>query len=410
MKTPYLLVLALLLLAAAPPANAGKIYYTDRGAGLVQRADLDGTNIETLATLPGSNLRGIVINLPEGKIYFCDNDGDVIYRANLDGTNRVAIIDTGLGFPADITLEPVSQKLYWCDRNNGRIERANLDGSGRETVIDTDQPYYLDLDAGSGKVYWGHFSNGTIFRANITDGSNLETVVSGLTTVRQVKLDRDAGYLYWCDRNAIPSRVQRRLIAGGPVEDLYRGLDTPHGMTLDIPAGKIYWVDTGTNNRPGSIGARSLCRGDMDGSGPIEVLINLTQPWDVVVDPTIANYTDWRKRHLPTDATLDRKEDDYNGDQIPNGIQYALGDFPVMGNNPPSLEYSVRNGTTDLHDLRVELSTDLETWHHNDDGGGAVSHDELAPSLPGAPYQIIRTSILPPFDASRRLYLRIALP
>lgn len=400
-----------LVLIATVTAKAGKIYYTDRGAGLVQRADLDGTNIETLVTLPGSNLRGIVLNLPEDKMYFCDNGGDVIYRADLDGSNRVAIVSSDLGFPADITLDPVARKLYWCDRNNDRIERANLDGSGRETVIETDQPYYLDLDPAAGKLYWGHFSNGTIYRANLADGSNAETLVEGLTTVRQVKLDIDAGYIYWCDRNAVPSRVQRRLIEGGPVEDLYLNLDTPHGMTLDIPAGKIYWVDTGTNDRAGSIGARSLCRGDMDGSGPIEVLLNLTQPWDVVVDPEIVDYTDWRQRHLPAAAERDGVGDDFDGNGIPNGITYALGsELPVLGLGPYALEYPVRNHVTDLAGLRVEISTDLERWRHNNDGGAPVTEDFPAPGLPGDPFQLIRTEVLAPFGTAERIYMRIALP
>ncbi len=406
----YFLLLSLLFVAT-PFSQAGKIYFTDRGAGRVQRADLDGSNIETLVTLPGSNLRGITLNLPEGKMYFCDNGGDDIYSANLDGSNRISIVGTGLGFPADITLDPVAQKLYWCDRNNDRIERSNLDGSGRETVVETDQPYYLDLDTAGGKVYWGHFSQGSIFRANLADGSNVETVVSGLTTVRQVKLDLGAGYIYWCDRNATPSRVQRRPIEGGPVENLYLGLDTPHGMTLDIPAGKIYWVDTGTNNRAGSIGARALCRGDMDGSGPVEVLINLSQPWDVVIDSGISDYMDWRKRYLPADTELDAPEDDIDGDGIQNGIVYALGNgLPEISTNPPALEYTVRKNVDDLGDLRVELSTDLRAWRHNGDGGSPVTVDFSAAGLPGDLFQSIRTEALSPFDLSRKLYLRIVLP
>jgi hypothetical protein len=400
-----------LVLGSSNIANAGKMYYTDREAGLVQRADLDGSNVETLVTLPGSNLRGIVLNLPEGKMYFCDNGDDIIYRANLDGSNRVAIVNTDLGFPADITLDPTTQKLYWCDRNNNRIERANLDGSSRETVIDTDQPYYLDLAPADGKLYWGHFSNGTIYRANLADGSNLETLIDGLTTVRQVKLDINAGYIYWCDRNAEPSRIQRRPVEGGAIEDLYLNLDTPHGMTLDIPAGKIYWVDTGTNNRAGSTGAHSLCRGNMDGSGPIEVLVNLAQPWDVVVAPEIVDYTDWRQRHLPAAALLDGPADDFHGNGVPNGITYALGDgLPTLGVGPPALEYVVRNQVTDLANLRVEISTDLATWHHNDEGGIPVTEDFPAPGLPGDPFQHIRTEALPPFDNAERIYMRIVLP
>lgn len=409
LSRPFLLLV--FGLTGTGAVQAGKMYFTDRGADVVQRADLDGSNVETLVELPGTNLRGIAIHLSAGKIYFCDNTNDLIYRAGLDGSNVEAIVNSNLGFPADLTLEFGSQKLYWCDRNNDRIERASLDGSGRETVIETPEPYYLDLDPDGGKIYWGHFSNGTISRANLSDGSGVEVLVSGLNTVRQVELDLTAGDIYWCDRNAVPSRIQRRGIEGGEIENVYLNLDTPHGMTLDIPAGKIYWVDTGTNNRNGSTGGRSVCRGDMDGSGPIEVLVEGDQPWDIVVDPGINDYTDWRQRHLPASAELDGLADDFDGDGIPNGIAYALGGtLPFLGPNPPAMEYSIRNGVTDLSDLRVEISTDLRAWRHNGDGGDPVTVDFIAPGLPGDPFQHIHTEVLPPFEGSGKIYLRLVLP
>lgn len=400
-----------LALLVGDTVHAGKIYFTDRADGLVKRADLDGTNTETLIDLPGSNLRGVVVHRPGGKIYFCDNEENTIYRANLDGSNLEALVDTGLRFPADITIDPEAEKLYWCDRNNNRIERANLDGTGRESVIETSEPYFLDLDPAGGKIYWGHFLNGTINRANLADGSDQEILISDPTNVRQVKLDLAAGYLYWCDRDAVPARIQRRPIEGVSVEDLYLGLDTPHGMDLDIPAGKIYWVDTGTNNRDGSTGARSVCRGNMDGSGPIEVLVESTQPWDVVVDAEIVDYTDWRQRHLPAATELDGLRDDFDGDGIPNGVAYALGDhLPVFSSVPPAFEYSIRNGVTDISDLRIEVSTDLQNWRHNNDGGNPVTLDFPAPGLPGDPFQHIRSQLLAPFNTARKVYLRVVLP
>ncbi len=399
------------LLGAAPDSRAGKIYFTDRGRGLVQRANLDGTRVETLSSLPGSNLRGITLDLPGGKLYFCDNGSDHIYSANLDGSNRVAIVSSDLGFPADITLDPLTRKLYWCDRNRDRIERCNLDGTERETVLTTDQPYYLDLDPEGGKVYWGHFSRGSIYRADLADGRNVETLVTGLTNVRQVQLDLQAGYIYWCDRNAVPARIQRRLIEGGPVENVYLGLDTPHGMTLDLAAGKIYWADTGTNNRAGTLGARAICRGDMNGSGPIEILATVSQPWDVVVDPFISSYAEWRQRFLPIDTVDDEPGDDADGDGIINAFAYALGkDIPVFTLNPPRLEYAIRNDVTDLAGLRIEISTDLRNWRHNQDGGDPVTLDFQVPGPPGSPFQILRTEIAPPFRDASCLYYRFVIP
>ncbi|MBH55493.1 MAG: hypothetical protein CMI18_14270 [Opitutaceae bacterium] len=70
----------------------------------------------------------------------------------------------------------------------------------------------------------------------------------------------------------------------------------------------------------------------------------------------------------------------------------------------------MRDGVTDLSDLRVEISSDLEIWRHNNDGGAAVTQDFPTPSLPGAPFQTIRTEALAAFDAATNLYFRITLP
>ena len=400
-----------LLLAAILPSAGGKIYFTDRGRGAVQRANLDGSGLETLSSLPGSNLRGITLDPEGGRMYFCDNGGDDIYSASLDGSDLVTVVSSDLGFPADLTLDPVARKLYWCDRNRNRIERSNLDGSERETVINIDQPYYLDLDPEGGKIYWGHFSQGRIYRADLSDGRNVETVVTGLTTVRQVKLDLSGGYLYWCDRNAVPARIQRRLLAGGPIEDLYLGLDTPHGMTLDVPAGKIYWADTGTNNRINSSGARSVCRGDLDGSGPIEILATVSQPWDVVIDPAIASYGDWRQRFLPVDTPRAASGEDHDQDGVPNGLAYALGSgLPTIETQPLALEYTLRENAPDLAGFRVEISTDLRTWRHNRDGGDPVTVDIPGPGSPHSPFRSIRTEITAPYRSAPHLYYRLVVP
>ena len=142
----------------------GKIYWTDSGTGApnalqddkIQRANLDGSNVETLLTY--ENLlrvpRGIALDVAAGKMYWTDISRDRIRRANLDGTEAVDILNTrtfggqSLAGPAttprDIALDLVSDppKMYWADAgtsniNDGTIWRANLDGSSPEALVTT---------------------------------------------------------------------------------------------------------------------------------------------------------------------------------------------------------------------------------------------------------------------------------
>ena len=113
-------LLAALVLLWGQDARGGKIYWCDRNLGLVQRSNLDGSDLETLIEVNSTNLRGIAIDVPDGKLYFADNSADTISRANLDGAGVETLV-SDLGFPADVDLDLVNRKLYWCDQRRSVI-------------------------------------------------------------------------------------------------------------------------------------------------------------------------------------------------------------------------------------------------------------------------------------------------
>jgi len=404
---------SLCMLGFIQPAGAGKMLFTDRGARIVRIANLDGSDLQTLIPSAGSNIRGIAIDIAGNDLFYADNGADIIYRARLDGSGREAIVTTGLGFPADIALDRAAGKLYWCDRNNNRIERAGYDGSNRETLVATTQPYYLDLDPVNQKIYWGDFSGGNIFRADLPGATNIQTVVSGLVQTRGVKVDPGGGYLYWCDRNA--HKIQRRHINDGPIEDLYTGLDTPHGMTLDIPAGKVYWVDTGTNNVAGSRGAMAVNRGDMNGTGPHEVIAGVNQPWDITLDPRVTTYPEWIHRRFEKDApdSVSNPDADPDGDHLNNLLEYYTGLNPFAAENLPVASHTWTNGNllfthrqtlspiTDVN-AAVEISTDLKTWN----SGAAFT--EILETNPGTEaLSIVHWAKQEAIEARRNFFMRL---
>jgi hypothetical protein len=240
----------------------------------------------------------------------------------------------------------------------------------------------------NGHIYWGDFdgltaNTGNVFRMNL-DGTGRVTVVTGNLETRAVCVDPAGGMLYWVNRNA--GKVMRAKISDLPVsatdttkvQTLYSNLDTPHGMVLDVPAGKVYWVDTATNNTPGTLGDRAVSRGDMDGSGPHEVLVDLgSEPWDVDVDPRVATYAEWTARFFnknPGDLAAASADPDNDG--TANVLECALGthprradadDLPVVtthsesGQTWPAIRFTRRTGVTGLSVL-PQHSTDLEFW------------------------------------------------
>ena len=91
-----------------------KIYWTDFGTGnpnplqndKIQRANLDGSNVETLLTFENFLRvpRGIALDVAGGKMYWTDATRDRIRRANLDGSSPEALVTSGLVNPQGIAL------------------------------------------------------------------------------------------------------------------------------------------------------------------------------------------------------------------------------------------------------------------------------------------------------------------
>ena len=72
-------------------------------------------------------------------MYWAHDSPDKIQRANLDGSNIEDLItsDTGLRGPRSITLDLTEEKIYWADRSTRKIQCANLDGSNIHDLVTT---------------------------------------------------------------------------------------------------------------------------------------------------------------------------------------------------------------------------------------------------------------------------------
>ena len=386
-----------LLLVASLAHAGGGVFWTDRGASQLKRMNFDGSNLQTITlsgvlTAPGSNIRGIAVDVASNRVFWADNGADRLLRANLDGSSSVILytITNGNSFPADVRLDLGNQFFYWCDQLRNRIQRSDLSGSSVTDIVTNAAPtgpYFMDVDAAAGKIYWGDFGGGAIYRANL-DGSERETLLTGNNNTRGVGVDPGGGMLYWINRD--DKKVHRCPLSAftngtiplthPAVQTLYTNLDTPHGLVLDIPARKLYWADTGTNPGSGE-GGQAVSRGDFDGSTPLEILATGIEPWDVDLDRRCGSYAEWRMRCFRRDALPTQTDPaaDPDGDGIPNALEYAFDLQPLHVNvtglpegfvtvgpvthaDYHALKFRRRANTTDLT-YYVQVSTNLIVWN-----------------------------------------------
>ena len=265
------------------PESQGKMYWTDEGAKKIQRANLDGSQVEDLVTTGLDSPSGLALDVAGGKMYWTDEGAKKIQRANLDGSQVEDLVTTGLSGPRSLALDVAGGKMYWTDWDwstgdiTGRIQRANLDGSQVEDLLtEASGPIGLALDLDAGKMYWTDFGGSRIGRTNL-DGSQVEKLVSflWLNSPQVVALDLAGGKMYWTDRGTI--RIQRANLDGSQVEDLVTtGLDSPTvGLALDLAGGKMYWTDRGTNK---------IQRANLDGTRIEDLVIGLSDPVGLALD------------------------------------------------------------------------------------------------------------------------------
>ena len=255
-----------------------KMYWTSVGGMKIQRANLDGTNIEDIVNgrnmVPWVTPLSIALDADGGKMYWTNVSNprkQKIRRANLDGSNIEDLV-TGLTSVSDIALDVEGGKIYWA---NGYIWRANLDGTNIELIIEEwGRARYFALDVEGGKIYWttqGSFRE-RIWRANL-DGSDRESFTphSERWHALGIALDVKGGKMYWTDGYNL--KILRANLDGSNREDLVTGLYRPVKIVLDVERGKMYWTDHAANK---------IRRANLDGSN-VEDLVRTRSPYGIAI-------------------------------------------------------------------------------------------------------------------------------
>jgi len=216
-------------------AEAGHIYWTNMGVpnlndGSIERADLDGRNRKTIipegATFTPKQLH---LQRRSGKLYWSDREGMRVMRANLDGSQIETLVQTGSGaadrsnqenWCVGIAVDPDRGHIYWTqkggdDANRGRILRANLEIPEGQTAAN---------------------------RGDIT------VLFDGLPEPIDLELDLTSRVLYWTDRGDPPrgNTVNRSPIDGPPNQEIVLNhLMEGIGIALDVRNQRMFVTDLG---------------------------------------------------------------------------------------------------------------------------------------------------------------------
>jgi DNA-binding beta-propeller fold protein YncE len=217
---------------------AGHLYWTNMGNptandGSIERADLDGSNAVHIVPNGGTfTPKQLQLDKKNGKLYWSDREGMRIMRANLDGSNVETLIDTSQGdarpgkdvkkWCVGIALDVERGKVYWTQKGpekggQGRIFRANLEIPEGQTPANRQdievlynnlpEPIDLDLDLSNRIMYWtdrgdpprGNTVNRAPMDATTVNRPEPEIVFNHLMEGIGLALDLDNGRMFVTD-------------------------------------------------------------------------------------------------------------------------------------------------------------------------------------------------------------------
>lgn len=191
-----------------------------------------------------------------------------------DGSVETLVADCG-GTPDGIAVDAARGYIYWTNmgddfgRNDGYVERIALDGSGRTVLVEpgrTFTPKQLIVDTEDDFLYWCDREGMRVMRSR-TDGSDVTVLVQTGSSAADradaarhcvgIAIDKAGGYLYWTQKGGDNAGVGRILRAGlrlsgevdparrADVEVLFSHLPEPIDLEWDAAENYLYWTDRG---------------------------------------------------------------------------------------------------------------------------------------------------------------------
>jgi hypothetical protein len=219
---------------------AGHIYWTNMGNptandGSIERADLDGQNRQTIVR-PGDTFtpKQLQLETRSGRLYWCDREGMRLMRADLDGSDIETMVDTSPGDP-----RPGRDATKWCvgvaiDAGRGKVywTQKGPDNAGKGRIFRAG----IEIPAGQ----------------TASDRADIEVLYDGLPEPIDLELDLNNRVMYWTDRGDPPrgNTVNRAPMDSDPKDRPAPEIVLTHlmegiGIALDLTGDRMFITDFG---------------------------------------------------------------------------------------------------------------------------------------------------------------------
>ncbi len=333
---------------------------------LLKRAHLNGTDQMVLQET-SETVQGLDVHAGMRKLYWHVSSGPTeMYRCNLDGSGTELILDLSDlgGHNRGLAIDEINNRVWWCDNHSGtggQILSAATDGSDRQTVVSgVDEPTAVAVDPTGQKVYWVSDDDHAIWRASLT-GSNQEQLIGGTDYIGDIALDPTANLMYWTVTSGV---IKRSYLDGTGSETVLICPGWARKLVLDSVCEKVYWTDHSTD---------TIWRANLDGSLLEEVVstdssVPLRLAVYYAVDDPARCEGDCNDNGIPDDQDIsDGTSEDCNGDGVPDECE------PDCNSNGVADECDITDGTSeDCNENGVPDECGIAQGNSPDDNGDGI--------------------------------------
>lgn len=250
---------------------------TSRNTGSVSVTDLSGAYFQTDATVKLTKA-GQPDIVATGVTVVSSTKITCSFSFTVAGTGPWNVVVTNpdaqsgaLANGFTVTNSTVVYKVYWTEAGSGKIMRCNPDGTNVETVISgLNSPMGLVIDVPSQRMYWITYGDYYLDTASL-DGTYQNWCYSG-GFAGGIAYDPATGKIYWSE----DSRIRRGTSYWDLATTVVSGLIFSLGIAIDQPRSKLYWTTGSTSVK--------IRRGNLDGTSAQDV-VSGTDRAGISIDP-----------------------------------------------------------------------------------------------------------------------------
>jgi hypothetical protein len=206
----------------------------------------DGSTTTMIYNAYGTNfsIRGMSVDERSNVLYWSEL-GTRIRKYDL-GTSSFhpddASMPTGSSI-ADLVMDYTNDRLFWTDRGTGSIYSADLDGSNQQTLVTgIGDPYGIDIDPTNNKIYYvDRGASSSIYNCNL-DGTAQTLLLTESQLIDDVAIDPANNRIFWSGGNTTVIRTAD--LAGNGPTNFITGLpaDGARGLEVDRDQAVLYYA------------------------------------------------------------------------------------------------------------------------------------------------------------------------